>query len=416
MSINTNNNTIINTSNDITTDAEAIRKAIDNGNIPNLSKLLDMPSITDPTPFTLEGVFENGLNSVIPCFPWNYTTAFSVSYELFLRFGGNIAQMYVEEFGEDIVKEAVQTLTWDNFTSWEDVEEKALPYYLLTLHGILIDNKKRDVIVTRHKGAWSMEEKVKGYRVLIRNKYNSCWENNFLKYCMISKYPYLSLFNINYYEWRGVNDTEFYINVKKPEKGKLTGCNLYCPYKALKNNDYSIIVDRQTKYFTEYYRWPGGWGKGVTKEQVLNWRKENIDLIHSEVGQKLKQILDFNVAKDFIGQDSLDYNQYLEYKEMMDTFTKDKSKQIDILTQRYAVYGTSNLFPVKPVTFRTFKEAIKHIAFVYAVLNQLGQKFYKDVIDEHPESFTIREDMGYAIMHFQNDAFNVYYEVGIINI
>lgn len=409
----TNNN--MNTTN-ITTDAEAIRKAIDNGNIPKLGKLLDMPSVTDPTPFTLEGAFECGTNSVIPCFPWNYSTAFSVSYELFLRFAGHSAQKYIEEFGEDIVKEAVQTLTWNNFTNWKDVEEKALPYYLLTLHGILIDNKKRDVTVTRHKGVWSMEETVKGYRVLILNEYTFCWENNFLKYCMISKYPYLSLFNISYHKWEGPNDTEFYINVKKPESRELTGCSLYCPYMALKNNDYSIIVDRQTKYFTEYYRWPGGWGKDVTEEQVLGWRKENIDLIHSEVGQKLKQILDFNITKDSISQDSQDYSKYLEYKEMMDAFTKDKAKKIDVLTQRYAVYGTSNLFPVKPVTFRTFKEAVKHIAFTYAVLNQLGKKFYKDVIDEHPESFTIREDIGYAIMHFQNDAFNVYYEVSSINI
>lgn len=83
-------------------------------------------------------------------------------------------------------------------------------------------------------------------------------EKALLKKLLIAAYPYLNC--AEYYnriqayhaDMREVDDNEFYMKFfSKPDDTE--GVSLYVPFKALRDKDPQIIIDRQTSYFKSYY-------------------------------------------------------------------------------------------------------------------------------------------------------------------
>ena len=110
-------------------------------------------------------------------------------------------------------------------------------------------------------------------------------EKRLLKKLLVSAYPYLNC--AEYYNGiqayhadnREVDKNEFYMsfysNPCDTEK-----VSLYIPYKALKDKDPQIIVDRHTSYFKSYY------GNDVSRKQYLD---------------KALSVLEFDSTKEFFG-------------------------------------------------------------------------------------------------------------------
>lgn len=108
-------------------------------------------------------------------------------------------------------------------------------------------------------------------------------EKALLKRLLIAAYPYLNC--AEYYngiqayhaDAREVDDNEFYMKFfSGPDNTE--GVNLYIPFKALRDKDPQIIIDRHTSYFKSYY------GTHESRKQYLD---------------KALSVLEFNSTKEF---------------------------------------------------------------------------------------------------------------------
>ena len=127
---------------------------------------------------------------------------------------------------------------------------------------------------------------------IICNTRYDFWSGKLLKKCLDLKYPWLSKFGISdysVYSYQDMDEHLVYLPIPDTEGKKST--SIYIPLKALIEADVEAIEKCHTDYFTDYYKWPGGWGKGVTKEDVLGWRQHELDSLNSDTFKEFCQYL-----------------------------------------------------------------------------------------------------------------------------
>lgn len=118
------------------------------------------------------------------------------------------------------------------------------------------------------------------------------WSGKLLKKCIELKYPWLSKFNVSEYSVHSYQDLDKHlIFLPIPDTEGKKSRSVYIPLKALIEADVEAIKKCHIDYFTDYYKWPGGWGKGVTKEDVLGWRQHELDALESDTFKEFCEYL-----------------------------------------------------------------------------------------------------------------------------
>ena len=127
---------------------------------------------------------------------------------------------------------------------------------------------------------------------IICSKQYDFWSGKLLKKCLDLKYPWLEKFKISEYSIHSYQDMDkhlIYLSIPDTEEKKPR--SVYIPLKALIERDVEAIKKCHTDYFTDYYKWPGGWGKGVTKEDVIGWRQHELDSLETDTFKEFCQYL-----------------------------------------------------------------------------------------------------------------------------
>ena len=127
---------------------------------------------------------------------------------------------------------------------------------------------------------------------IICSKQYDFWSGKLLKKCLDLKYPWLEKFKISEYSIHSYQDMDkhlIYLSIPDTEEKKPR--SVYIPLKALIERDVEAIKKCHIDYFTDYYKWPGGWGKGVTKEDVLGWRQHELDSLETDTFKEFCQYL-----------------------------------------------------------------------------------------------------------------------------
>ena len=118
------------------------------------------------------------------------------------------------------------------------------------------------------------------------------WSGKLLKKCLDLKYPWLEKFKISEYSVHSYQDLdEHLVFLPIPDTEGKKERSVYIPLKALIEADVEAIKKCHIDYFTDYYKWPGGWGKGVTKEDVLGWRQHELDSLETDTFKEFCQYL-----------------------------------------------------------------------------------------------------------------------------
>lgn len=127
---------------------------------------------------------------------------------------------------------------------------------------------------------------------IICSKQYDFWSGKLLKKCLDLKYPWLEKFKISEYSIHSYQDMdEHLVYLPIPDTEEKKPRSVYIPLKALIERDVEAIKKCHTDYFTDYYKWPGGWGKGVTKEDVLGWRQHELDSLETDTFKEFCQYL-----------------------------------------------------------------------------------------------------------------------------
>ena len=187
-------------------------------------------------------------------------------------------------FGDEILSEAANTLRRGNLFDWEYIPyETGFNYAISNAVALYLPYLVTHPVREFKGDGW--ERSVDKLCIAIfKNKRYEFWTGELLKKCLELKYPWMTKFKISGFSvsYRntpdGYGDHLVYLYIKEGIKER----SVYMPLKALVEGDIEAIKKYHTEYFTKYYSWPGGWGKGVTEKDVLGWRKENIDVLESD--------------------------------------------------------------------------------------------------------------------------------------
>ena len=196
-------------------------------------------------------------------------------------------------FGDGILSEAANTLRRGNLFDWEYIPYEtgfnyAISNAVALYHSYLVTHPIREF-----KGDGWERSVDKLCIAIFKTRRYDFWTGKLLKKCLELKYPWMSKFDISDYSVSYTSDLNNYdshlvfLTVKKQDKKYF----IYMPLKALVEGDIEAIKKYHTHYFTEYYKWPGGWSKGVTEKDVMTWRKENTDILESNTFKKFCEYL-----------------------------------------------------------------------------------------------------------------------------
>lgn len=195
-------------------------------------------------------------------------------------------------FGDGILSTALNDFKRKDMMTWEYIPyengfyfalSKAIALYLPYLVSHPIRETKGD--------GWERTVDKLCVGIICNTQYDF-WSGKLLKKCLDLKYPWLEKFKISEYSVRSYQDLdEHLVFLPIPDTEGKKKKSVYIPLKALIEADVEAIKKRHTDYFTNYYRWPGGWGKGVTKEDVLGWRQHELDSLNSDTFKEFCQYL-----------------------------------------------------------------------------------------------------------------------------
>ena len=195
-------------------------------------------------------------------------------------------------FGDGILSTALNDFKRRDMMTWEYIPyengfyfalNKAIALYLPYLVSHPVRETKGD--------GWERTVDKLCVGIICASPYD-LWSGKLLKKCLDLKYPWLSKFCISDYSvhsYLDMNEHLVYLYIPDTEEKKPR--SVYIPLKALIERDVEAIKKYHTDYFTDYYKWPGGWGKGVTKEDVLGWRQHELDSLETDTFKEFCQYL-----------------------------------------------------------------------------------------------------------------------------
>lgn len=202
----------------------------------------------------------------------------------YIRNFGNIEQL----FDKDVIARVLPHFELRDFAIFEYVpaENRGTIDYCTRMGYIQITEKPVMHYVTEYayfKGRqWESRVSKPCIEFIVPDNYQLA-EGRLLKKLLFTAYPYLNC--AEYYEAikvyhadaKEVDKNEFYIGFySSPYDTEKV--SLYVPFKALKDKDPQIIIDRHTSYFKSYY------GNDVSRKQYLD---------------KALSVLEFDSTKEF---------------------------------------------------------------------------------------------------------------------
>lgn len=302
-----------------------------NNTIMTFYELINAGKITKPTPFTYEDV-----KSI--CYPFNYWE-FPMTMDILMRFCNGAK--YIEVFGEDIVKKAMPLIKFRDVVKEDKVEENMLPYYLKQCGAYLIDNERISYKDTIYRGDWSKEVPKKGYKIIHASPYQH-WEGDFLKNCLMLKFPYLTNFKLDCYHLSSYANEydDFYVRISNPENPEAS-VSLYCPVLAFIKGDFSIIEKRMHNYFNQYYA-----NRPKKKEEALA-------VLDYPETKKLHKLMKMFKADDTLFRNTDSYNQFISKFEVKRKCYKPQYGEVFLVNEAF-YYG------IQPsCAFTSFEDAYK---------------------------------------------------------
>lgn len=178
---------------------------------------------------------------------------------------------YIENFGEDVLAQAVKDFPLYYICKSEEVLADAAVHYCISYP--LRYEKPHLSSITEYKGCWQRNVSKLCY-TFVTPEHCGVFESQILKNCLLLRFPYLNTLNpslISAYHLDACK--EFYI---KTQQG-----TLYVPFEALKQNNFEIITDRMQSYFSRFYNDP-------EKEP---FRKKALSALNDPVAIWLKTVL-----------------------------------------------------------------------------------------------------------------------------
>ena len=195
-------------------------------------------------------------------------------------------------FGDGILSTALNGFKRRDMMTWEYIPyengfyfalSKAIALYLPYLVSHPIRETKGD--------GWERTVDKLCVGIICNTRYDF-WSGKLLKKCLDLKYPWLEKFKISEYSVHSYQDLdEHLVFLPIPDTEGKKKRSVYIPLKALIEADVEAIKKCHIDYFTDYYKWPGGWGKGVTKEDVLGWRQHELDSLETDTFKEFCQYL-----------------------------------------------------------------------------------------------------------------------------
>lgn len=195
-------------------------------------------------------------------------------------------------FGDEILLIALNNFKRGDMMTWEYIPYENGFYFALSkaialYHPYLVSHPIRE-----YKGdGWERSVNKLCISIICSTQYDF-WSGKLLKKCLDLKYPWLEKFKISKYSVHSYQDLdEHLVFLPIPDTEGKKSRSVYIPLKALIEADVEAIKKCHTDYFTDYYKWPGGWGKGVTKEDVLGWRQHELDSLETDTFKEFCQYL-----------------------------------------------------------------------------------------------------------------------------
>lgn len=187
-----------------------------------------------------------------------------------------------QHFSKEIIEQVISKHRIGDVVDWKYVPVDQSCYYFKKGYPCEPKQYSHDFeIFMEYKGKeWKSYETKLAHKFYIPQKH-TFYMADIVKELIYLVYPWMKEFKFECYSWEyGTKNYEFYL---KCDNGKF----MYVPMSTMTEHNPKIAEKRTVSYYNEYYRWPGGWGKGVTEADVMKWRKENtVDLIESKTWKK----------------------------------------------------------------------------------------------------------------------------------
>ena len=229
-------------------------------------------------------------------YEWETTRSFDLDQPMTVQFASwwvRNWELYLKYFSMETLEKCLSEMKVSEFLSleWIPADFWNLKYSAEN-HDIFSRTANKDNGIVRKGGTWIHDIKC-GYNVYAKNKYDFGGSELFRK-CLIEEYKFLKHYDFASYHLDSYPEIYVHTAFKMSDEGRAVGINsIYVPMDALLYGDSSIIVKRQTEYFSDYYNWKKGhWGTGITKEQVDSWRDEHIGFLDSVIGKNLLEEVD----------------------------------------------------------------------------------------------------------------------------
>lgn len=224
-------------------------------------------------------------------YEWETTKGFNLDQPMTVQFASwwvSNWELYLKYFSMETLEKCLSEMKVSKFLTLEWIPEESWSVeYAADRHAIFSMVANKDNGIVKKGGTW-VHDIVPGYNFYIPDKYDFGGEKLFQK-CLIEEYKFLKHYSFESYHLNNFPEIYVHTSFKMNDNGRAIGTNsIYVPMDALLYGDSSIIVKRQTEYFSDYYNWKKGhWGKGITKEQVDGWKDENIGFLDSVIGKNL---------------------------------------------------------------------------------------------------------------------------------
>ena len=229
-------------------------------------------------------------------YEWETTKGFDLDQPMTVQFASWWVQnwdLYLKYFSMETLEKCLSEMEVSEFLSleWIPADSWSLKYSA-EKHDIFSRANNKDKGYVK-KGGTYIHDISYGYNVYTKDKYDFGGKKLFRK-CLIKEYKFLKHYDFASYHLDSYPEIYVHTAFKMTDERRAIGTNsIYVPMDALLYGDSSIIVKRQTEYFSDYYSWKKGrWCSGVTEEEVNSWRDKNIGFLDSVIGKSLLEEVD----------------------------------------------------------------------------------------------------------------------------
>ena len=217
------------------------------------------------------------------------TLDLSISITSFSKFNKDLCDWLRLNFGDGILSQALDTHKQSEIFTWKYIPYNRGVRAYPKFHGIVYNTTKVHPIKEYKSNGWERSVDKECICVMKNTDYEFITGEIFRE-CLELKYPWMKNFKLSeytlhaYYE-KTYDEELVFLYIPKEEREGKTDC-IYCHTRDLIDGDIEAIKKAHTDYFSNYYKWPGGWGNGVTEEDVNGWRKGALSLLESPTFKK----------------------------------------------------------------------------------------------------------------------------------